>query len=242
MQKILFTVLIAFLFVGCSCSRSRETLRVGVDSAWYPLNFRDQTSYINGFTDEVLFEAAQYSRIDIEKIPANWDTLFEGLKEKKYDAILTSLPPYEYNKAKFDFSSSFLSLGPVLVVSKKSPKVTLEKLNGKVVGIVAGDPSVLLLEKKPEILIRTYDTIPDLLNALVADQIDAALLDRIPAVNFVSDLYAQQLKIGSEPLTDQGLRLVSRKESNVKVSRLNKALTHLLKEQKFTALLKKWQL
>jgi polar amino acid transport system substrate-binding protein len=211
-------------------------MRIGVDPKWYPLEFGPQTAYVNGYTEELLLEMARYSGMEFELIEANWDTLVDGLKEKKYDAILSSLPPYEYNMAKFDFSKNFLDLGPVLILRTNEKEKALDQMKGKMIGIISGDQSALLLGK---CVVREYRSIPALLNGVAVGEIDGALLSQIPAVNFVKDLYANQLKIVGLPLTEAGLHLVALKG---KGNSFNKTLQSMKKNKAVEKLLKKWNL
>lgn len=239
---IIFRLLVlALITCGCSCGSdsSRGGIRIGVDPLWYPVDFGPQTSYVNGYTEDMLLEMARYSGMRFELITASWDNLQQGMREGKYDAIITTLPAYEYNQAKYDFSKNFLDLGPVLVVSYGSEKATLTQLSGDMVGIITGDPSELLLAKHPTIIIRYYSTIPDLLNAVAKGDIDAALLNQIPAVNFISDLYAGVLSIAGKPLTDQGIHLVGPKGG---IHSFNKNLEALRKRKTLDELQKKWEL
>lgn len=233
--------LLVLLFVACSCGSNgyRGAMRIGIDTKWYPIDFGPQTAYVNGYTEDLLLEMARYSGMTFELVPANWDALTEGLKERRYDAILTSMPPYEYNLAKYDFSKNYLDLGPVLIVPVGATQSKLAELEGNLVGIINNDPTALILEKHPSIIIRNYNSIPDLLNAVAAGDIQAALLAKIPAVNFVGDLYAGKLKIASDPLSDAGLHLVGPKG---RIGRFTKTLEALRKKKSIDGLLKKWGL
>lgn len=238
-----FLILCMLLLTGCSCgSRSRSVLRVGVDPNWYPIDFGAQTSYVNGYTEDLLLEIARYSGLEFERVTANWDTLMEGLNQKKYDAVLSSMQPYVFNTAKYDFSGNFLDLGPVLIVPIHAQQADLAKMKGELIGIIAGDPAIVHLEKYPSLIVRNYSAIPDLLNALVRGDIQGAVLDRIPALNYVSDLYSGQLQIIGAPLNDKGLRLVAPKGRSRFVVLFNKSLEALQKRQAVEKLQKKWQL
>src|SRR3990167_4803970 len=192
MKRFIHQVLVlgCLLLALSSCGMSRGKLKVAIDPNWYPIDIGKQNSYVNGFTEDLLLEVAQYSGMEFEKISANWDTLLEGMNEKKYDVVLCSLPPYEYNKAKYDFSMNFLDLGPVLIIPAGTQTPDLAKMKESLMGIIAGDPAFAILQKYPDIVVRTYGSIPDLLNAIVNGDIQGALLERIPAVNYVRDLYA----------------------------------------------------
>jgi ABC-type amino acid transport substrate-binding protein len=226
------------LLVSCGSS-SKETLRIGVDPRWYPIDFGPQTSYVNGFTEDLLLEMARYTGIQFEKIGVSWDNLTEGLRKGQYEAILTSMEPYEYHKEKYDFSSSFLDLGPVLIVPKEADQTSLSHFKGDPVGVVGN--GALILEKYPQIIIRNFNSIPELLNAVAEGSIQGALLEKIPAINYVSDLYANELKIVGEPLNQAGLRLMAPKNRHA-VAAFNRGLEALKKKKSFETLLKKWNL
>lgn len=237
-------LLMAICFGGCSCGRSEGfKFRLGVDESWQPLDFGSQEAYVNGFVEELLLEISKMGKVRFEKISANADTLFSDLGKGKYDAVLTSLPPYAYNEAKYDFSQNFLELGPVLIVEANSSYKKIAQLKGETIGILADDPSWLILQKHPDIYVRSYFRIPDLLNAAAVGEVAAILFNRIPAVNYVSDLYEGKLKIVSTPMTDKGLRLIAVKgrEKDL-VETFDKSLKQLKKTKRLKELLKKWSL
>lgn len=236
-----FFRLLILIFVACGCGSNgfHGSMRIGIDTKWYPIDFGPQTAYVNGYTEDLLLEMARYSGMTFELVPANWDALAEGLKENKYDAILTSMPRYDYNLAKYDFSENYLDLGPVLILPVGATQGNLSQLEGKLVGIITNDRSALILEKHPTIIIRAYNSIPDLLNAVVVGDVQAALLSKIPAVSFVGDLYAGKLKIVGDPLSDVGLHLVGPKG---KIGRFSKTLEALRKKKALDSFLKKWGL
>lgn len=244
----ILAVLSVFLLVlisassGCASSK-KVTYRVGIDSNWYPLNLEAFQPYVNGYTDDLLLEVSRYTGIEWVRLETAWDALIDGLSAQKYDAILTSLPSHNFNLSKFDFSKNFLDLGPVLIIPVNADSNDLTKLSNEVVGVVKGDPAVLLLQQYPEIIVRKYDSVSDLLNAVAIGSLEGALLDRLTACGYVRDLYAGRLKISSEPLTEAGLHLVSLKGQQKHLIELfDQTLSQLKKQKKLKALQKKWQL
>ncbi|MBS0626077.1 MAG: transporter substrate-binding domain-containing protein [Verrucomicrobia bacterium] len=236
---------LALFLSCCSCGNSSRhgDTRIGIDPDWYPIDFQALQSYVNGYTEDLLLEVSKYSGMQIEKITAGWDSLMDGLNEKKYDAILTSMPPYNFNQAKYDFSENFLDLGPVLIVPVGASHTDLSKMSNEVVGVVTGDPAILILQKYPDIVLRKYGTVPELLDAAVDGSIEGALLNRLTASSYVRDIYSGKLKIASAPLTDAGLHLLTLKgKHDHLVHVFNKSIKQLKKKKKIEALQKKWQL
>lgn len=238
-----FFVIVSLFLSSCGCESKGKVVRIGIDPDWYPVSFGAQQSFVNGYTEELLLEAARYTGIDFEKYSANWDNLLEGLKKKKYDAVLSSLPPYNFNQAQFDFSENFLRLGPVLIVPIGSSRNDLNKMSGELVGVLTGDPAVLVLNQHPDIILRNYASIPELLDSIANGEVEGGLLNQIPATAYVKDLYSNKLKIVDGPLTDAGLHLVSLKDKNHHlIQQFNKAIAQMEKKKKLQSLQQKWHL
>ncbi|MBX9744168.1 MAG: transporter substrate-binding domain-containing protein [Chlamydiales bacterium] len=242
--KIALFFLVVCFFQCCGKAGSKEvSFRIGIDPNWYPLNLEVSQPFVNGFIEDVLLATSQYSGVEVIKVGANWDSLFEGLHQGRYDAILSSLPPYSSNKSKYDFSKNIVDLGPVLVVPVGASYTQLQDLSHEVVGVVLADPTLMILQKYPEIIVRKYETVPELLDALAKGSVEGALLDRLTALSFVRDRYIGQLKIASGPLTDEGLRLVSLKGRQTHLMDLfERSLSRLEKQKKLQELQTKWQL
>ena len=85
-------------------------------------------------------------------------------------------------------------------------------MQGKIVSYEKGSQDILLLEKYPEIYIKTYDQIRDALNDLQKQKVDGTLVNAIIAQNYVANLYQGEFKV-IMPLEDEGLRLLTLKEN-----------------------------
>jgi ABC-type amino acid transport substrate-binding protein len=247
MQRVLVFFFLSSILLfagGCGAKRmGNGAYKIGIDPGWYPNDFGAQNSFINGFAEELLLDISEQSGFQFEIIPANWDALVSGLKEGKYQGILSSLPDYDFNAAYLDFSRNFLDLGPVLVVPEGARKTDLEKMGGEYLGVVTGDPAILILEKYEGLIIRHYPSIPELLEAVANGEIEGALLDRIVAGSYVHNLFSGKLKIAGPPLNQAGLHLVVLKgKQTLLLSQFNRSLETLQKKKRLQALLRKWQI
>lgn len=227
-----------FLY-GCSCSHPGPKMKVGVDPSWYPLDFGAQRPYVNGFVEETLLDMAKYEGGSFEVMHTSSDSLKEGLRMGKYDAVLTSEPIRESTLASFEFSGNLLDTGPVLITGKDAKWKSLDDMNDELVGVITGDPIVTLISKQPNIVIRSFNSVPELLNAVVYGDVQAAVLNRIPALNFVRDLYANELKVVGKPMTDQGIRMMTLKG---KMGSFSAHLSSVQRKKEWDELLRKWNL
>src|SRR5689334_6241326 len=119
-MKYLFLCLLCALFYGCQSPSSIDEKKIGVDPSWFPLSIPGRENNVTGFSTELLKEIGKMEKLHIVKVTVNWDDLVDGLRKQKYEAILSSIPPYTFNKQTYDFSELYLLTGPVLVVSADS--------------------------------------------------------------------------------------------------------------------------
>lgn len=243
-QILLFTLLGIF-FSDCSFSSSKSctNCKIGIDSSFFPLDVAGQEKNVYGFTEELLNLICTQNNRSFSYVSLNWDTILSSLKEKRVDLVVSTLKPYIFYKEEFEFSDLFLETGPILVVRSKATFSSLSDLEGKIVGILAGSDNTLILEQYPQITITTFNTIVELLDALVKDTIDGVLLDVLIASAFYRDLYLKQIKLIPPKLTDSGLRMMSIKGKNEAfLSEFNKTLLEMKKSGKLEELCLKWGL
>jgi polar amino acid transport system substrate-binding protein len=237
-----FFLLSVFLFFY-GCSSEKKVCRVGIDVHWYPMDFGQMEPNVYGFIQELLVEISKKVPVNFELVNANWDSLLEGMQEqyKRYDVVLGSLKPYNFNENLYDFSSVFLQTGTVLVLPKNSIYHSLEEMGKKSVGVVSGESSVFVAQKQGNIIIKNYENLPESLNALVEDQVDGVLSGRIMALCYVKHLFFNTLQM-TKPLQNEGLRMIVLKKDKHIIEWFERGFSWLEKENKIHELLVKWEL
>lgn len=243
--KPLFLLLLCFSLLatmGCGKKKTYDYY-VGLDPAWYPLDLPGMEKNLLAFSTELLQEIGQTKRKQIGIIHMSGENLALGLHKKQYDGILSSLYPFLFYEKKYSFSDPYLKTGPVLVVPINSKIDSLPMLKTKEVGIIQGSPTANLLEKYEGLIIRYYDSIPELFNEMIVGVVDAAVVDTLTAHAYIRDLYYGQIKIVSSPLNDEGLRLVTLYDHSTTLLKLfNHGLKTLKATGRYDELLEKWNL
>ena len=241
--RVVLILLLIPVFISCERFGRGTKIRIGMDPLFYPMNFMEKGGYINGFVDEVFLEIAKAAGTEFEIILENWSSLNRKLWEDKYDAIVSLMPVLDHTLQHYDFSQEILLVGPILVVPVESKDSQLGKMQGKKIGYITGEDSMPVLEKYPDIFVQNYDFLPEMFDAIVKGEIDGALAEVIIASSYVSDIYKGKLKIAGDPLTDEGLRLVTIKRENKRlISFFNEYLSRLKRSDKYCTLLRKWSL
>lgn len=233
----------ALLLGSCSGGSKKTTYRIGVDPSWYPLEVGGRDKNILAFSIELLQEIAKKEKLQLVLVRMNWDNLLWGLREHKYQAALSTLTPYVFYQKKYTFSTPYLLTGLTLVLPEKTKEVPLDELQGREIAIVTGSDAATFLQVYSGVIIRSYENVPSALNALAEGHVDAALIDHLIGQSYVNDLYAGKLKVASAPLTDQGLRLLTLFNENLKlIDRFDKGLAAIKENGEYERLMRKWGL
>ncbi len=244
-QIKLWIVLGICLFMLTCCGKSPHSrYRIAVDPSWFPLELQGKEAHVFAFTNELLTEIATLEGIKIKRIDMNWDNLTLGLQSEKYDAMISSMQPYVFNQEKYQFSDMYLSTGAVIVMRKRDQFLSMASLTGREVAVSTALDEMLLLTKNPKVIIRNYTMIPTALNEIVLGTLDAMLAGSIPVMDYVQDLYGNELKIVTEALNDHvGLRMITLKDQNTElIEKFNRGLEKMKSNGSYEKLAKKWRL
>ncbi len=234
-------ILSVFLFLAsCGIQSNNGTYNIGIDPTWYPLEVEQKQAQVMAFSNEILQEIAKIEKLELKITKMSWDNLEDGLMKKQYDAILSSKQPYIFYEKLFGFSDPYLMTGPVLLILTSS---TFQGMQGKEIGVIAGSSDIALLEKTPGIILRTYETPPQMLNAVASGNIDGAVIQVLMAESYTQDLYQGKLKIVTSPLDDEGIRMITLyNKNNDLINYFNDGLNQLKQNGKYLKLLQKWNL
>lgn len=242
MKKVfLFCCIFVILFSGCFTDR--KVYKIAIDPTFASQNMAGQADQVYGFTIDLLGEIAQSENIRIQYFQAGSESLLNGLERQSYDAVFTSKASTLVESPIYRTSNPYFLLGPVLVVLADSKVSKLKNLDGKLAGVVDQSSGYFIIQKYPKIFIFSYQNVATVLEALKYSQIDAACIDYLDAVAYVKNLYANVLKIVTEPLNDDGLCLVMMEQKNTSlIDSFNQGLRRAKKRGVYQKLLEKWQL
>lgn len=231
------------LLSGCSQKESATEYQVAMDSSWYPLLLEGKENNVTAFSTELLQKIDRNEHLLMTKVTVSWNTLVGGLKEGKYNAILSSMFPYPSTQETFDFSELYLATGPVLVMATSSPFISFSHLSNKEIAVMPDSKGTGILEKYPSILIRNYSSTAQALNDVSQGIIDGALVNNLIAIAYCQDLYEGKLQIVTPPLNQEGLRLVTlRGKAPELIDAFNEGLESLQRSKEYDQLLQKWHL
>jgi len=231
-----------------SCSRATRAIigssyTIARDPTWYPINMVGKEKAILAFSNDLLTEIAKKEGLKFQLIAATSYTLFEDLKDGRFDAVLTSLMPTPVNRTRYLFSEPFFKIGSVLILPKREEFVSLDQMKGKVVGVRRGS-SIVFDVNQYQIVFSPYDNMSRAFDDLENKRIDGILLPAFEAYLHTRIFYPEIGRVVTAPLSPEALRLVSKKGMAQErlVKKFNSALIQLKEEGTYDELLKKWGL
>ncbi len=214
MRKRLFRFFFPFPFLAfllflyaCEPSLPKQTYHIGRDSSWELSSFDLMTPAINAYLNEVVQALGGQMRETLSLVEMCGPDLLLALEEKKVDAILAVLPENKENRERFEFSPLLLLTGPVLIVPEHSKIQSLEDIGRTTVGVYAFDDSIYFIQKRPEAIIKMYETIPSLLEAVANGDVEVGAAPAVNAERLAGSRFKNEIKILSPPFLIQASAL-----------------------------------
>ena len=182
MRKIILCLLL--LLVSCK-GTVKKPYTIALDKSFYSIVLNGQKANLYGFLSDILLEIAKIKKVEFELIDANWDDIFADLDRQKFQGIFSNLEELNFNIAKYDFSKDIIKTGIVMITAIDAKYQSLDDLTQKHVGYLRNSPALDVLQKQNDIFITPYDAVPTMLNDLIQDNIQAALLYVIGAYKYI---------------------------------------------------------
>jgi ABC-type amino acid transport substrate-binding protein len=223
------------------------TLRVCTDPSWPPFEFIDENSgQIEGFdVDLARLLAARLvpaAPLRARVVPVGFDGLYDALLAGRCDVVLSALPYEAMRTQDVVYSVAYFNAGLVLLARQDTAEIELlDDLAGRVVGVEWGFvPQGRTRQKEflRNLGARRYDTAEDVLRALGAGEVEAAIVDRITALAYTRE--CEGLQFVGEPLHDVNYVIPVRPGSFRLLGEINRVLLEMREDGTLEALQQKW--
>lgn len=160
-------------------------LRVGLDPAYPPFAYMEAGELV-GYDVDLARALGQELGLRVVFVPMAYDGLYDALAGGGIDVILSSYPYSPELCRRERCTEGYFQAGQVLVVREDSPIRGVRDLVGRTVGVEWGGPGDALVRPWEEAgrigRRQVYMGPPEVLEALAAGEVDAAVVDRISAL------------------------------------------------------------
>ena len=169
----------------------RGVLVVCLDPSYPPFEYQDEaTGRLAGFDVDLAHAIADYLGIGIRIETVGFDGLYDALKARRCDVVISALPYDPLLTQDVAYSIAYFEAGVFIVVRDDDDRIAgVGDLRGRTVAVEwgsTGDVEARRLRKRYEdITVKPYPTTEEALKAVKEGQADAALADAISAYQFI---------------------------------------------------------
>ena len=242
----------SFSLLACSKKEiksvmDKDEIIVGLDDAFAPMGFKNESGEIVGFDVDLAKEVGQ--RLDKEVIfqPIDWSMKESELNSGNIDFIWNGYTITEERKEKVDFSEAYLNNKQVIVTLTTTDINSKSDLADKKVGAQSESSAIEAMEKDMELYESFYGgeaiTFEDNNQALMdleAGRIDAVVADEILVKYYIKLKGEDKFKVLTEDFGSEEYGVGIRKGDIETVEAVNNAFEEMKKDGKMAEISQKW--
>lgn len=217
-----------------------EPFTYAMSGLYKPFNYTEGGE-LTGFDVEIGEEIAR--RIDREPAPTTnpWETIIQGLKAEKYDAIIGSMAITEEREEQVDFSDPYYRSGAQIFVAEDNSDIaSKDDLAGKKIGVVKASTFKDIAETltDPDNVVG-YDSDVIALQDLTTGRIDAVITDQVVGFSAINE-EGLALKDVGEPLYVDEMGIAVREGDDQLLDDINFALESMIADGTYAEISNKW--
>ena len=242
----------SFSLLACSKKEiksvmDKDEIIVGLDDAFAPMGFKNESGEIVGFDVDLAKEVGQ--RLDKEVIfqPIDWSMKESELNSGNIDFIWNGYTITEDRKEKVDFSDPYLNNRQVIVILADSNIKSKSDLKGKKVGAQNESSAVVAMEKEAELYASfdggkavTYEDNNQALMDLEAGRIDAVVADEILVRYYIKLKGEDKFNVLDDDYGNEEYGIGIRKGDSKTVQAINNALNEMKEDGTMKEISEKW--
>lgn len=249
MKKIIklgMAALTALTMVGCSsgsASNDEKVLTVGISPDYAPYESENKKGDIVGFDPDMMKCFEEYLseeegvtyKLEMKKM--DFDNIITQIQGDQIDVGISGFT-YD-SKRKVEWSDPYLGSSQVAVVPKDSDIVSTSDLEGKSLVAQTGATGEAAAKEVKDAKVTGLKNVQDIMNALSANQYDAAIVDLGVAKNYVT---SGEFKMLDESLMDEQNYIIAKKGNKDVIKKINKCIKKFLASDDYDKLCKKYDL
>jgi len=222
MRKRMIGILLAFalansvIMTGCGDKGSsnddllaqiqdKGKIIFAMEGQWAPWTYHDESGELVGFDTEVGKAIAGKLGVEAEFVEGEWDGLFAGLDNGRYDAIINGVEITEERTQKYDFTGPYAYIRTALVVSKDNTDIkSFEDLKGKQTSNSLGSTYADLAAEYGA-TVQNVDTLSETIDMITSGRVDATLNAEVSFYDYLCEHPDANISIVA--LTDEASRV-----------------------------------
>lgn len=252
MKKVIGIILAIITIVSCvfaftACSNKGRTVEeikesgqlvVATNAYFPPFEYKDETGKITGWDMDIAAALAEKLGVELVISDMEFDSVLLAPNVGKADIAMAGISYSAKRDETLDFTVGVFNSSQVIIVKEGSSINGPFDLGGKKVGVQTGTVGNLLANMDPEWAgegedaclaapgsVSTFSTGAEAVMALKQDKVDAVIIDKFPAENYVKNNAG--IKIAAETVFDDEYAFAVKEGSKELVKWLNEAIAEM---------------
>ncbi|KQU90429.1 ABC transporter substrate-binding protein [Ensifer sp. Root31] len=190
-----------------AADRTGQTIKLGIDPTYPPLEFKKPDGSLTGFGVEITEAICAELRAKCIWVESSWDGIIPSLQARKFDIIASSMTITEKRKEQIAFSDKY-SNAPSRLVAKRGSGLepTPESLKGKRIGVQQGSSQetyAMAVWRPAGVEVVAYQTQDQIYSDLGSGRLDASLQASIQASDgFLKKPQGQEFEFAGQDMND----------------------------------------
>ena len=186
-----------------------RTVTIAVENAYLPFNYIDPTSgEPSGWDYDVWNEICSLLNCTPEFVEAGWEGMIQAVADGQYDAAADGITITEERAEIVDFSAGYINIEQRLLVRVDEDRIeSIESIvndESLILGTQTGTTNYeTALQYLPEDRIQAFEQFPFAVQALIAGDIDAVIIDEVAGQGYLGENADVLQLVGPSMSSDQ---------------------------------------
>ena len=234
MKKLVSVLLVAACsvsLVACGGKKEEEkkaeedkTLVMATNAEFPPYEYYEGEEVV-GIDVDIANAVAEELGMELKIEDMAFDSVIPAVSSGKADIALAGLTVTDERKENLNFTDTYAKATQVIIVKEDSAIAGPDDLEGKKIGVQLGTTVDLYASDIKDAEVEQYNKGFEAVQATMQGKIDAVIIDREPAKEFVAE--AEGLKILDEAFTEEEYAIGIAKDNDELLEKVNKALKTL---------------
>ena len=215
-------------------------LKIGLDPSFPPFEATDGTT-IYGIDVDLANALSAELGLQPTFIHFGYDGLYDALLSKKVDVLISALVIFPERTKDFRYSDSYFDAGQVLLTAGNTLFENLNDLDDQTIAVELGaEGHILALDwqkQKPSLIIATYNSAEEALDALNKSDVDFTTVDKLSALLYFdsTENSPSMFQVSSEPFA-----MAVREDDLILLEMLNSTLGELQESGQLANIIDTW--
>lgn len=205
-----------------------QTLDIGINANFPPYEYYEGNDVV-GIDVEIAKAVSQYLGYDIKFHEMEFGNLIAAIESGKIDGAISGITVSGERQKSVNFSQPYTKSVQLIIVKENSPISKIDDLQNKKIGTQFGTTGdIYSKEDFGEDNVQSFSNPQDAVLALVQGKVDAVILDKEPALNFVNT--NQDLKTLATEYAEEDFAIALNKNNEKLQKDVNTALSSLTED------------